>query len=109
MTVEKVSDVFATHLPERLKSKPNLAENVNATYKFDINGDGGGVWCLDLTKAGGEIRPGDGEAQCILTIKAADFIDMINGRLNPQAAFMTGKLRIAGDVGLALKLGSILG
>ena len=40
---------------------------------------------------------------------AADFVEMMNGNLNAQMAFMSGKLKVAGDMGLALKLQSILG
>jgi putative sterol carrier protein len=39
-----------------------------------------------------------------MTMKESDYLDMINGKLNGQMAFMTGKLKIAGDMGLALKL-----
>lgn len=39
-----------------------------------------------------------------ITMKESDYLDMINGKLNGQMAFMTGKLKIAGDMGLALKL-----
>ncbi len=42
-----------------------------------------------------------------LTMKENDYLDMINGKLNGQMAFMTGKLKIAGDMGLALKLQSL--
>jgi putative sterol carrier protein len=42
-----------------------------------------------------------------LTMKESDYLDMINGKLNGQMAFMTGKLKIAGDMGLALKLQSL--
>jgi predicted lipid carrier protein YhbT len=39
-----------------------------------------------------------------LTMKESDYLDMINGKLNGQMAFMSGKLKIAGDMGLALRL-----
>lgn len=42
-----------------------------------------------------------------ITMKENDYLDMINGKLNGQMAFMTGKLKIAGDMGLALKLQSL--
>lgn len=42
-----------------------------------------------------------------LTMKESDYLDMINGKLNGQMAFMTGKLKISGDMGLALKLQSL--
>src|SRR5262245_40732351 len=41
------------------------------------------------------------------TMAESDYLDMINGKLNGQMAFMTGKLKIAGDMGLALKLQSL--
>lgn len=42
-----------------------------------------------------------------ISMKENDYLDMINGKLNGQMAFMTGKLKIAGDMGLALKLQSL--
>lgn len=39
-----------------------------------------------------------------MTMKESDYLAMVNGQLNGQTAFMTGKLKIAGDMGLALKL-----
>ena len=39
-----------------------------------------------------------------ITMQESDYLDMVNGKLNGQMAFMTGKLKIAGDMGLALKL-----
>ena len=44
-----------------------------------------------------------------LTMAASDFLDLANGSLNGQMAFMTGKLKIAGDMSLAMKLGSVFG
>jgi putative sterol carrier protein len=38
-----------------------------------------------------------------------DFLDLVSGKLNGQMAFLTGKLKVAGDMGLALKLGSFIG
>ncbi|MGH7836449.1 MAG: SCP2 sterol-binding domain-containing protein, partial [Candidatus Binataceae bacterium] len=42
-----------------------------------------------------------------ISMAANDYLDMVNGKLNGQMAFMTGKLKIAGDMGLALKLQSL--
>ena len=55
-----------------------------------------------------EVQAGKHAAPNItITMKESDYLDMINGKLNGQMAFMTGKLKIAGDVGLALKLQSL--
>jgi len=48
-------------------------------------------------------------AKCTINITADDLVSIVNGKLNAQMAFMTGKLKVAGDMGLALKLGSLLG
>ena len=47
-------------------------------------------------------------ARCTVAASEGDFLNIVNGRLNPQMAFMSGKLKIQGDMGLALKLVSIL-
>jgi putative sterol carrier protein len=55
-----------------------------------------------------DVKPGKHTSPNItLTMKETDYLDMINGKLNGQMAFMTGKLKIAGDMGLALKLQSL--
>jgi putative sterol carrier protein len=54
-------------------------------------------------------RAGDEEADCTLTADADTFRDMLDGSLDPTAAFMGGRLRIEGDMGLAMKLAGLLG
>jgi putative sterol carrier protein len=45
-----------------------------------------------------------GSPNITITMAASDYVDMINGKLNPQMAFMGGKLKIKGDMSLALKM-----
>jgi putative sterol carrier protein len=109
MAVATAQEIFDTVIPKRLTDKPDIATKINASYKFNVTGDGGGTWVVDLTQPGGKITQGDGPAKCTITIAAKDLIEVVNGKLNPQMAFMSGKLKVAGDMGLALKLGSLLG
>jgi putative sterol carrier protein len=51
----------------------------------------------------------DAPADCVITASADTFQDLLGGRLNATAAFMTGKLRIEGDMGLAMRMGALLG
>lgn len=84
------------------------AKGMNATYQFDLTGDGGGKHYMQI--ADGNLNIGEGQAEksnITVTMSANDFIAMTNGKLNPQMAFMSGKLRIAGDMSLALKMQSI--
>jgi putative sterol carrier protein len=109
MATESVKEIFEKYLPGRLQAKPDVVSKINSTYKFVVTGDDGGTWVVDLTKPGGAISTDDVEAKCTITMNSKDFIDLMNGKLNPQMAFMSGKLKVAGDMGLALKLGSLLG
>ncbi len=54
-------------------------------------------------------RADDGDADCVLTADVETFQGMLAGELNPTTAFMSGRLKVDGDMGLAMKLGSILG
>jgi putative sterol carrier protein len=109
MAVESVSKVFEENIANRLESKPELAAQIGASYKFEVTGDGGGMWLVNLKEGNGSVSAGDGEADCHITVDSADFLAIINGELNGQMAFMSGKLKVQGDMMLAMKLGSILG
>jgi putative sterol carrier protein len=104
-----VRDVFEKHIPDRLKSKPDVVSKINAVYQFDISGPGGGSWSVDCTQPGGKIAEGKAPSpRCTVAATDAVFLDIVNGKLNPQMAFMSGKLKIQGDMGLAMKLQQIL-
>ncbi|MED5463053.1 MAG: SCP2 sterol-binding domain-containing protein [Myxococcota bacterium] len=109
MPVESARDLFENHMPKRLEAKPELVEKVNASYKFVVTGDNGGTWVVDLTSAEGGVREEDSDANCTITVDSGDLVDIVTGKLNGQMAFMTGKIKVAGDMALAMKLGSVLG
>ncbi len=108
MSVESAREVFETHMPHRFQDKPDSISGIKASYKFVLSGDNGGTWVVDLTGAAPTIREEDTAAQCTITMAAKDLVSVVNGSMNPQMAFMTGKLKVAGDMGLALKLSNIL-
>ncbi len=104
-----VKEIFERHLPVRFRSKPDVVEKINAVYQFIISGPDGGAWTIDCTAPGGKISSGaSAAARCTVTATDRDFLGIVNGKLNPQMAFMSGKLRIQGDLGLAMKLQLIL-
>ncbi len=105
-----VKDVFERHIPDKLKAKPDVVTKINAVYQFNIGGEGGGSWSVDCTQPGGKVTQGTApKASCTVAATDADFLSIMNGKLNPQMAFMSGKLKIQGDMGLAMKLQQILG
>ncbi|MCA9551192.1 MAG: SCP2 sterol-binding domain-containing protein [Myxococcales bacterium] len=103
-------EVFETHIPSRLASKPDVVTSINNSYQFDLTGDGGGKWVVDLTEPGGKVFAGEkADPGVTVTMTASDFVDLVNGKLNGQMAFLQGKLKIKGDMSLALKLQQVLG
>ncbi len=86
------------------------AKKINSTYLFDIGGEGGGKWFADLTKTEGPwIEKKDGEAKCTITVpKGEDWVAIASGSMNPTSAFMQGKIKVKGDMSLAMKLQTLL-
>lgn len=84
-------------------------QGLNAVILFNLTGEGGGKWTLKFEN--GKVEMSEGETaspNMTLSMSAQDFVDMSNGTLNPMAAFMQGKLKISGDMSLAMRLQSIL-
>ncbi len=82
---------------------PEEARKIDATYKFVVAGNQGGTWvfqCRDPLKVTEE----DSDADCVLNMEEADFVALGNGKLNPQIAFLMGKIKLSGDLELALRL-----
>ena len=101
---------FEEKIAQKLKDKPETSKAVNAVYEFNITGDNGGVWTVDLTKEPGVVSAGSsGVAKCTVTASSSDFQNIVTGKTNPQMAFMSGKLKIKGDMGLAMKLQKVIG
>jgi len=79
------------------------ASQIGATYKFILEGDGGGTWMVKL-RANPGISLADEPADCVIKMGASDYVDMVEGRIEGQQLFFEGKLSIDGDMALAMKL-----
>ncbi|HPQ71472.1 MAG TPA: SCP2 sterol-binding domain-containing protein [bacterium] len=94
----------------KLTADPAKVAGINAVYQFSITGDGGGEWNVDLTGEAPKVSDGAHEnANCTVTMTDEDFMGIIDGSLNAQMAFLQGKVKIQGDMSLAMKLQKILG
>ncbi len=103
-----VDEVFAK-METRLKSDPSKVQGMNATYQFDLTGEGGKEKWVKLADGSGEM--GDGQAEnpnITITMAATDFFELVDGKLDGTMAFMSGKLKVKGDMGLAMKLQNVL-
>ena len=91
---------FFDTLPSRVD--PSRTAGVNKSYVFDI--EGAGVWKVDVTDAGVEVTEGGGDADVTIHASEDTFRAIAEGKQNPTTAFMTGKLKIDGDMSAAMKL-----
>ena len=88
-------------------SNKERASAANVRYKFVLNGDAICTFVLDLTEAPG-VSEGDGAADCTFRMGAADFIRLADGEVDSRELFFSGKLKVDGDMGLALKLKKLM-
>ncbi|NWS42165.1 HSDL2 protein, partial [Probosciger aterrimus] len=79
-------------------------------FQFELSGDEGGTWYIDLKTKGGSAGSGNPplKADVVMSMSSTDFVKMFTGKLKPTLAFMTGKLRIKGNMALAIKLEKML-
>ncbi len=101
-----VQKFFKDTLPASLANKPELSEEIDNTYQFDI--EGAGTWTVDLTVTPGEVREGPTEEPgCTVTAKEEDFGTLLDNPASGMMLFTMGKLKVS-NVGLALSLQKIL-
>lgn len=92
-----------------LKHDPSVTEGKKGIFEFHLSGEEEGTYQIIIDDNGARAVEGSKEEpQCTLKIGTDDFREMVAGTLNPTAAFMGGKLKIKGNMGLALKLQTIL-
>ncbi len=91
---------FFEGLPGRVS--PDRIEGMNNTYVFDI--EGVGAWTVAIADGTIEVTEGAGDADCTFSASQENFEKIIAGEQNATTAYMTGKLKIKGDMGAAMKL-----
>nr|KAF6433587.1 hydroxysteroid dehydrogenase like 2 [Molossus molossus] len=88
----------------------DIVKATQAVYQFELSGEDGGTWFLDLKNKGGNAGQGEptDEADVVMNMSTDDFVKMFSGKLKPTLAFMSGKLKIKGNMALAIKLEKLM-
>lgn len=108
-----MSEVVFAEMKRRLDAKPEVGAKINAVYQWNIisNKKPAATWVVDLKAKPGDIykgEPKDKKADVTLTLEDADMVALVTGKLNAQRAYMTGRLKIKGQIMLTQKLQSLL-
>lgn len=103
-------DVINT-MKERTKdTEPAKIEGINGIFQFQLLGDDGGTFHLKVADGVVEVLEEAADNPSItISMAVADYEDIVAGNLNPTSAFMSGKLKIEGDMSLAMKLSAFTG
>jgi putative sterol carrier protein len=97
-----IQKLFNEDLPAKLARNPEEAKTINA--RFQLNVTGAGSWNADLTSSGPKITAGEGPSDCTITVSSDDFQKLVDNPALGAQLFFSGKLKIAGNQMLGLKL-----
>ncbi|XP_043941388.1 sterol carrier protein 2 [Protopterus annectens] len=108
------TDGFKSHavfkeIEKRLQQEgPQFVKKIGGVFAFKVKDGPGGeeaMWTVDVKNGSGSVyASGDKVADCTITMSDEDFLALMTGKLNPQTAFFQGKLKIAGNMAMAMKL-----
>jgi putative sterol carrier protein len=101
------SDISIERFTEEIRAKVGDNSGLNATVKFVFAPDS--VLYIDGKSTPNTVDNNDRPAQCTVKVSLADFAQLATRKLDPTTAFMMGKIKIEGDMGVAMKLGKLFG
>ncbi len=85
--------------------QPDKAEGMNETFQFELSGEGGGTWVAKVADGQCTVTEGAIDSPSVtISMKAADYVAIAQGKLDTMQAFMSGKIKVKGDMGLVMKL-----
>ena len=103
MEAKTPKEFFEKVLPDRFN--PSKAKEIDATVQINITGPNGGDWIVIIKDQKIETKEGTHPSPTLLISMAeTDYMDLVNGRLSGEKAFMTRKLQFKGNMALALRL-----
>jgi putative sterol carrier protein len=98
-----IKDIMEKNLPAAIK--PEMIAGLDLVAQFRLSGDGGGDWYLTVKDGKATVTQGvTDKPRITVSAGAQDFKNILSGKTNPTQAFMTGKIKVSGDMNMAMKL-----
>jgi putative sterol carrier protein len=92
------------------KADPTKTKGINSIFQFNLSGEDGGIFHVNASDDGVQVEEAPHENPNVtIEMTADDFKAMLEGKLNATSAFMAGKLKVKGDMSLAMKLQTLVG
>jgi len=110
MSEFKSAPVFS-EIEKRIGEEPDLIKKIAGIYQFDVVNEAKQTksWVVDVKNSPGSVRSGTiDNPDCTISISDEDFTALISGKKNGQQLFMQGKLKMKGNMGLAMKLDQLV-
>ncbi len=105
--MSRTTEIFE-RVERKIKEKPDDFTEVGAVYKFVIEGPEGGTWIIDLRRDTLGVREADEDAECTVLMLDEHFVDLFTGKLPPESALLSGKIKLTGNVLLAMRFADLL-
>lgn len=103
-----IKEIFA-EMQKRMDTNPGKLGGIKAVFQFEITGADSGNYSVAVGDGSAKVSEGAADSPNVtVTMASNDFADMVEGRLDSMAAFMGGKLKVKGDMMLAMQLQSLL-
>ena len=104
------ADILSSIKSKVAEADPAKVKGVEAVFQFELSGDDGGTFHASVSDGETEIVEGEHDSPNVtIILSAEDFEKMMEGELNATSAFMAGKLKVKGDMSLAMKLQALIG
>jgi len=106
---EMTTKEIFNEMQKRMDGNPAKLVGIKAVYQFDISGADPGIYSVAIADGKGVVSEGtSASADITIAMASNDFADMVEGRLDSITAFMGGKLKVKGDMMLAMQLQSLI-
>jgi len=103
-----IDEIFR-NIDSALREDPSRSQGTVAVFQFDIGGEEAGIYQIVMRENEAYAHEGVQETpDCTISIDGEHFKKLMTGQLNPMMAVMSGKLKIQGNLGLAMRLNEIL-